>query len=138
MASHLEKQFPHRYQSFQEMSGQAQQETFQCSGCHKRFFANGFKVSRLGCRLKTCIECSVRAKAKREAQKCEHGRRKDLCKECGGQSLCAHGYRRSQCQICDPDSYRKMKTLRDFRGFQKLDSWPANLIEYSRRHAYDQ
>ena len=52
---------------------------------------------------------------------------------------CPHGRKnRSQCKDCAPDSYRKMKTLRDFRGFQKLDSWPANLVEYSQRHAYDQ
>ena len=204
------------------MSAQAQPETFQCSGCHKRFFADGFKVDRLGRRLKTCLECNVRAKVNREAQKCEHGHPKSMCQQCGGQSLCAHGRARCRCQTCggasfcehhklrhrclecggagvcchgrrmdkpchecpvgapremapnaglpkgprpealadrsanktpaicphgrknrwqckecEPDSYRKMTTLRDFHRFQKLDSWPANLVEYSQRHAYD-
>ena len=32
--------------------------------------------------------------------KCAHGRRRNLCKECGGASICAHGRQRSQCKEC--------------------------------------
>ena len=39
-----------------------QQETIRCSRCKKRFFENGFKVDRLGRRLKTCLECNDRGK----------------------------------------------------------------------------
>ncbi len=35
-------------------------ETIQCTGCKKRFFADGFKVNRLRQRLKTCLECNAR------------------------------------------------------------------------------
>ena len=31
---------------------------------------------------------------------CEHGRRRSMCKECGGASVCEHGRRRSQCKEC--------------------------------------
>ncbi len=32
----------------------------KCSGCNKKFHASGFKVNRLGHRLKTCLECNAR------------------------------------------------------------------------------
>ena len=32
--------------------------------------------------------------------KCEHGRRRSQCKECGGSSICQHGRRRSGCKDC--------------------------------------
>eukprot|EP01044_Picomonas_judraskeda_P004119 COSAG03_NODE_356_length_8629_cov_11.099965_5_plen_1197_part_00 len=31
---------------------------------------------------------------------CEHGRRRSVCKECGGASICEHGRVRSQCKEC--------------------------------------
>ena len=36
------------------------QETYRCSTCKKQFHADGFKVSRLGVRNKTCLECAER------------------------------------------------------------------------------
>ena len=32
--------------------------------------------------------------------KCEHGRRRSRCKECGGGSICEHGRQRSKCKEC--------------------------------------
>ena len=37
-----------------------EQTPIQCCGCKKKFFSNGFRVTRLGRRLKTCIECNDR------------------------------------------------------------------------------
>ena len=31
---------------------------------------------------------------------CPHGRRRSLCKECGGGSICEHGRQRSKCKEC--------------------------------------
>ena len=53
-----------------------QEETIRCSGCKKNFFADGFKVNRLGRRLKTCLECNDRQKGKVERTKCPHGRQR--------------------------------------------------------------
>ena len=45
-------------------------------------------------------------------RKCEHGRRRTNCKECGGGSICEHGRERSKCkecggsQICEHDRVR--------------------------------
>ena len=33
-------------------------------------------------------------------RKCEHGRRRTNCKECGGGSICEHGRERSKCKEC--------------------------------------
>ena len=32
---------------------------------------------------------------------CEHGKRKSDCKECGGSAFCEHGKQKSQCKECD-------------------------------------
>ena len=32
--------------------------------------------------------------------KCEHGRQRSKCKECGGSGICQHGRRRSRCKEC--------------------------------------
>ena len=50
------------------------QETFECTRCNKLFFLDGFKVDRLGRRLKTCLEFNARSKTERERYKCPHGR----------------------------------------------------------------
>ena len=31
---------------------------------------------------------------------CEHGRRRNQCKDCGGSGLCPHNRQRSQCKDC--------------------------------------
>ena len=31
---------------------------------------------------------------------CPHGRKRSLCKECGGSQICEHGRRRSECKEC--------------------------------------
>ena len=36
---------------------------------------------------------------------CEHGRRRNQCKECGGGSICEHGRLRSQCKDCGGSSF---------------------------------
>ena len=38
--------------------------------------------------------------------KCEHGRRKTLCRLCGGGSLCEHKVPRTQCRTCEGTSSR--------------------------------
>jgi len=48
----------------------------------------------------TCKECGG-------ASICEHGRRKSQCKECGGASICEHGRRKSQCKECGGSSLCK-------------------------------
>ena len=35
-------------------------ELFQCSGCHMYDYLSGYKINRLGFRLKTCLRCVAR------------------------------------------------------------------------------
>ena len=39
--------------------------------------------------------------------KCEHGRRKSQCRDCGGSSFCEHDKRKSQCKMCGGTSLCK-------------------------------
>ena len=36
--------------------------------------------------------------------KCEHGKQKSYCKECGGSSICEHGKQKSRCKECGGSS----------------------------------
>ena len=98
--------------------------TVQCAGCKKRFFEEGFKVDRLGRHLKTCLECNIRDKARRDSKKCEHGRQRINCRDCGGAGFCKHEHLRSQCRICSPKSCQASVELRNFRVYQKRAFWP--------------
>mmetsp|Transcript_33820 Transcript_33820/g.39766 ORF Transcript_33820/g.39766 Transcript_33820/m.39766 type:complete len:212 (-) Transcript_33820:129-764(-) len=42
------------------------QEIIKCTQCKKKFFPDGFKISRLGVRNRTCLECGQRRKAAAE------------------------------------------------------------------------
>ena len=49
-----------------------------------------------GKRRNQCKECGG-------ASICVHGRQRNRCKECGGSSICEHGRRRSRCKECGGD-----------------------------------
>jgi len=47
-----------------------------------------------------CIHSIAKTDCKTCKYKCEHGRRKSFCKECGGSQICSHGIRKSTCKEC--------------------------------------
>jgi hypothetical protein len=53
------------------MEDQLVRATFKCSACKKRFFAEGFKLTRLEQRNKTCLECAVRKRQWLDAQQAD-------------------------------------------------------------------
>ena len=53
----------------------------------------GYKKCEHGRVRSVCKECGG-------GSICEHGRRRYTCKECGGGSICEHGRHRSQCKDC--------------------------------------
>ena len=53
-----------------------------------------------GRRLKTCQNCRDLAVKSREKCKCEHGRERRKCKQCGGSSICEHNRERNKCREC--------------------------------------
>ena len=53
-----------------------------------------------GRKLKRCINCRTIDIKSRKKNLCEHGRRKDVCKQCGGSSICEHENQILHCKIC--------------------------------------
>ena len=56
-----------------------------------------YKKCQHGRRKSQCKECGG-------SSICEHGRQKSRCKECGGSSICEHGKRKSTCKECGGSS----------------------------------
>ena len=98
-------------------------EIFACSSCHKKFHADGFKVSRLGIRNKSCIECAIRRKEipRNPAKKCPHGRQKSRCQECEGCGFCEHNRIKKSCIECKGSCVCEHKTNRGQCKFCNVD-----------------
>ena len=57
---------------------------------------------------------------------CEHGRERRGCKDCGGGSICEHGRRRTQCKDCGgggPVIFLEATEVDEFDGEEDLDEW---------------
>jgi hypothetical protein len=104
-------------------------DIYACSGCHKRFHAEGFKSNRLGERHKTCIECSQRRTRARTL--CEHKRVPAQCVDCNGSAICEHKRRRAQCVDCNGSSICAHKRQRA----KCLDCNGSSICEHKRRRA---
>ena len=91
-----------------------------------------------GRRKESCKECGG-------SQICEHGRVRATCKECGGGSICEHGRLRRQCMSCDPNSATatllRIRVHNALKGNRKASSTTELLgcsIEECRKHLEDQ
>ena len=71
----------------------------KCKRCKCHRLPEEF-LNNKGRKLKTCVKCRELVKKSREKNKCEHGRQKYTCKECGGGSICEHGRQKSFCKEC--------------------------------------
>ena len=78
----------------------------KCKRCLSFFDESNFSIKKkTGKHLLQCNYCRnyvnewARLHSKRN-KKCEHGRRRDQCKECGGSGICEHKRRRSECKEC--------------------------------------
>ena len=99
------------------------EERKQCTQCKHFLLFEDFKTNqRTGQLTKMCIKCLETKKLSVEKNKCDHGRQKSTCKECGGKSFCEHRRRRSQCKdcrgagVCEHDKIRSI--CKDCRGSQ--------------------
>lgn len=84
----------------------------QCNKCKVNLPVSHFRTTRAETLTKQCIKCLDFAKEQRERQKCEHGKRRSNCKECGGGSICEHGRERSKCKECGGASICEHNRLR--------------------------
>jgi hypothetical protein len=75
-------------------------------------------------------------------KKCEHGRQRSHCKDCGGGGICEHGRRRSGCKDCGdggPVIFLEATEVEEFdlrRGGEVPDEWvptvPALVVGVGR------
>ena len=120
------------------------QDTIQCAGCKKRFFDDGFRTTRLGARLKTCLECNARDKVKRAVRKCPHAKQKSDCRTCTPNAYCEHGKRklRHTCAVCDVAGNTKHVAdnalrLRARHAREFASGWPYGHVQTSPQRFYN-
>lgn len=68
------------------------------------------KARREAChaRQKLIEELNKTYLKEKKMAKCEHGKTKSICKDCGGGSICEHDRVRSACSGCEPDQVFRM------------------------------
>ena len=71
-----------------------------CNRCKMNMTIDKFKKKRDDSYEKTCIECNAKEREYRNKKKCAHGKRKCMCKDCGGSQICIHDRMKSQCKDC--------------------------------------
>ena len=109
----------------------------KCSRCRTYRFPKQF-FNEKGRELKTCDPCRKRDKISREKNKCEHGRIKYQCKECGGTSICKHRRVKSTCKECNGSQIcehgRNISQCKEcMNDEQKIDFIQKNMIISSRQ-----
>jgi len=75
-------------------------ERKKCNRCKMNMTLDKFNKKRDDSYMKICIECNIKFRDHKRANKCEHGKRKERCKECGGSEICEHGKRKERCKEC--------------------------------------
>jgi len=70
---------------------------FKCIRCNLILSSNKFKIKKDNTYTKMCIECLNKNKINIEKNKCEHGKRKSRCKDCGGNGICEHNRDKYSC-----------------------------------------
>ncbi len=71
-----------------------------CSHCHVKLPISHFNKKRNGEYNKQCNKCNEDDKKYRIKYKCEHGKKTNLCRTCGGSSYCIHDRLRITCLQC--------------------------------------
>ena len=101
-------------------------ELQKCSKCGSLKFKSLFKISETNGKLyKTCIKC----REKVNNNKCEHNRRKQTCKDCGGSSICEHNRRKATCKDCGGSS----RCEHNRQKSQCKDCGGSSICEHNRR-----
>ena len=77
------------------------QSSKQCSRCKKNVPTEGFDTKRDGSMNKWCKECIVKKKINSDKNKCEHGKRRNICIDCNGVGICGHNRQRNTCKPCN-------------------------------------
>ena len=108
----------------------------KCSRCRTYRYPKQF-FNEKGRELKTCDPCREKDKISREKTRCEHGREKRFCKECGGTRICEHGRVKSRCRECGGSGFcehgRIKSTCKEcMNDEQKIEYIQKKMIKSSR------
>lgn len=101
----------------------------KCATCKKDFIA---ELKKDGSEYKTCRVCLEKMKLYIESNKCEHGKRRYRCIECGGESICEHNREQSRCieckgsQICEHGKHK----------FRCKDCGGSSICEHNRERSH--
>lgn len=79
-------------------------EGMKCNYCKSLLPIYNFSLNKKDKYNKSCDECLIKQKIARNKYKCEHGKRKIRCKECGGSQICPHDKNKQICKICNGSS----------------------------------
>lgn len=74
-------------------------ENVKCGKC-KSYRSEASFFNDKGRRLKTCQKCRDIGAKLREKYKCEHDRKRNECRDCGGSSFCSHNRQKHRCKEC--------------------------------------
>ena len=78
------------------------------------------------------IDARARKKTAPQRKKCEHGRQRSKCKDCGGCGICEHGHVRTRCKECGGGSICEHGR---FRNVCK-ECGGSSICEHGRRQHY--
>ncbi len=81
--------------------------------------------------LKTCVKCRENNAKYQDKYKCEHGRVRNTCIECGGASICEHKRIRSRCVECGGASICEHKRER----CKCVECGGASICEHKRQRS---
>ena len=104
----------------------------KCNRCKVLLPIHKFSKNRAEKYLKSCDECRVKQKAIRDKNKCEHNRRRNHCKECGGSQICEHGRQKNLCKECGGISICEHNRQRSQCKF--CDG--ASICEHNKQRSY--
>jgi hypothetical protein len=110
----------------------------KCNYCKVVLPIYKFSTNRADKYLKSCNECRDKQKKSREKNKCIHGKRVNVCKECNGASICKHGRRKAQCKECDGSQICEHGRERSYckecmNDEEKIEFIQKTMIKSSRR-----
>ena len=91
-------------------------EKKKCTKCKHFLLFECFKNNKRTAKLtKYSVKCFDNCKKLRQQTKCEHGRQRSRCKDCGGGEICKHTKRRPECKDCGGShicEHNKIKSTR--------------------------
>lgn len=95
----------------------------ECSQCKITKDKKAFLSEATGREFKQCDRC--RGLKRKNIKKCDHGRQKNVCSDCGGASICEHGRRKYRCTNCNGNGIcehkRERARCRECNGSQICD-----------------